>query len=89
MPILIKREGDYKGLLVEIEPLTENADSGSRFIDIRDRLIQEGNDIYYILNDEFNKKEQEIRKWTNEKNKTEEERRSLEFKKTIYITIWT
>lgn len=81
LPILIKREGDYKGLLVEIEPLIENADSGSRFIDIRDRLIQEGNDIYYILNDEFNKKEQEIKKWTNEKNKTEEERRNLEFKK--------
>ena len=29
--ILIKREGDYKGLLVEIEPLIENADSGSRY----------------------------------------------------------
>lgn len=88
LPILIKREGDYKGLLVEIEPLIENADSGSRFIDIRDRLIQEGNDIYYILNDEFNKKEQEIEKWTNEKDKTEEERRSLEFKKdNIYYNI--
>lgn len=88
LPILIKREGDYKELLVEIEPLIENADSGSRFIDIKDRLIQEGNDIYYILNDEFNKKEQEIEKWANEKNKTEKERRSLEFKKdNIYYNI--
>ncbi len=35
LPILIQREGDYKALIQEIEPLIENADSGSRFIDIK------------------------------------------------------
>lgn len=81
LPVLIKREGDYKELLVEIEPLIENADSGSRFIDMKNRLIGEGNDIYYILKNEENKVKQEIEKWTNEQKRAEEEKKELEFRK--------
>lgn len=81
LPILIKREGDYKDLLVEIKPLIENADSGSRFIDIRDRLINEGNDIFFILKDEENLVIEEIEKWQNEEKRAEEERDDLEFRK--------
>lgn len=81
LPILIKREGDYKDLLVEIKPLIENADSGSRFIDIKDRLISEGSDIYFILQDEEKSVSEEIEKWQKEKERAKAERSSLEFKK--------
>lgn len=81
LPVLIKREGDYKDLLVEIKPLIENADSGSRFIDIKDRLINDGNDIYFILKDEESIIAEEIEKWTNEEKRAEEERKTLEFRK--------
>lgn len=81
LPILIKREGDYKDLLVEIKPLIENADSGSRFLDIKDRLTNEGNDIYFILKDEESLVVQGIEKWSNELKKAEEEKRELEFRK--------
>lgn len=81
LPILIQREGDYKDLLVEIKPLIENADSGSRFIDARDRLVGEGNDIFFILKDEGDLVTGEIEKWQNEKKRAEEERRNLHFKR--------
>ena len=81
LPILIKREGDYKDLLVDIKPLIENADSGSRFLDIKDRLTNEGNDIYFILKDEESLVVQGIEKWSNELKKAEEEKRELEFRK--------
>lgn len=81
LPILIKREGDYKELLVEIKPLIENADSGSRFINIKDRLINEGNDIYFILQDEEDLVIGEIEKWEDESKSAKKERRNLYFKK--------
>lgn len=81
LPVLIKREGDYKELLIEIEPLIQNADSGSRFIHLRDRLIDEGNDIYYILKDEDSIITENINKWSREEEKAKEEKKELEFKK--------
>ncbi|SET78306.1 Chromosome segregation ATPase [Natronincola peptidivorans] len=81
LPILMKREGDYKDLLVEIKPLIENADSGSRFIDRKDRLISEGNDIYFILKDEENLVTQKVEEWSNELKKAEEEKKELVFQK--------
>ena len=81
LPVLIKREGDYKELLVEIKPLIENADIGSRLIDIKERLIDEGNDIYFILKDEDNLVNKEIEKWENELKKSEIERDELLYKK--------
>lgn len=81
LPVLIKREGDYKDLLVEIKPLIENADSGVRFIDIKDRLRNDGNDIYFILKDKESLIAQEIEKWANEEKRAKEERKNLEFTK--------
>ncbi len=81
LPVLIKREGDFKDLLVEIKPLIENADSGSRFMDMQERLVDEGNDIYFILHEEENQVKHNIEKWSNELRKTEEERKDLEFRK--------
>ncbi|HZK44114.1 MAG TPA: hypothetical protein VFC73_07470 [Syntrophomonadaceae bacterium] len=81
LPVLIKREGDYKGLLEEIKPLIENADSGSRFWDMRERCIDEGNDIYFILKEEETRVTQETEKWGQEVKKTENERKDLAFKK--------
>lgn len=81
LPILIQREGDYKELIVEIEPLIQNADSGSRFIDLKDRLIDEGNDIYYILKDEEKIVLETIDKWSKEEKRADEEKRELVFKK--------
>lgn len=81
LPVLIRREGDFKDLLVEIRPLIENADSGSRFINMKDRLIEEGNDIYFILKEEERARAQEIEKWSREAKSAEEERKELAFKK--------
>lgn len=81
LPVLIKREGDYRDLLEEIKPLIENADSGSRFIDIKDRLINEGNNIFFILKDEEGLVIEEIEKWQNEGEKAKDEGNVLEFKK--------
>ncbi len=47
LPVLIKREADYKELLIEIRPLIENADSGARFWDMRERCIDE--EMIFIL----------------------------------------
>ncbi|MBM7614033.1 coiled-coil domain-containing protein [Alkaliphilus hydrothermalis] len=81
LPVLMKREGGYKDLLVEIRPLIENADSGSRFIDMKERLIDEGNDIYFILSEEQSRVLHEIHKWDQSEKKGKEEGINLEFKK--------
>lgn len=81
LPILIKREGDYKELLIEIKPLIENADIGSRLIDMKERLINEGNDIFFILKDEDLLVNKEIEKWGIELKKSEIEKEDLEYKK--------
>ena len=81
LPVLIKREGDFKDLSVEIKPLIENADSGSRFLNMKDRLIEEGNDICFILKEEERSEAQEIEKWSHEAKGAEEERKELTFKK--------
>lgn len=81
LPVLIRREGDYKDLLVEIRPLIENADSGSRFLDMKDRFIEEGNDIYFILQEEERFVTQEIEKWNRETKRADDERKELAFKK--------
>lgn len=77
LPILIKREGDYKELLIGIEPLIINADMGSRYSAIKERLINEGNDIYFILNDENLFIDKEIEKWQNELKKSKQEKEEL------------
>ena len=81
LPILLKRESDYKELMLNIEPLIQNADSGSRFIEQRDRFMDEGNDIYYILNDEKMILASEIEKWSLSHKKAIDERDDLNFKK--------
>ena len=81
LPILIKREADYKELLIEIKPLIENADIGSRLIDIKERLINEGNDIYFILKDKDLLVNHEIEKWERELEKAEIEKEDLKYKK--------
>lgn len=81
LPVLIKREGDYKELLVEIKPLIENADIGSRYMDFKDRLIDEGNDIYFILKDEDSLISREIEKWDNELKKSKISKDELFYKK--------
>lgn len=81
LPVIIEREGAYKELLAQIAPLIENAESGSGFIDIKNRLINEGTDIYFILNEEETATTQEVEKWDNELKKVKEEREELEFKK--------
>lgn len=85
LPVLIKRESDYKELLGEIKPLIENADIGSRYMDIKDRLINEGNDIFFILKDEQSLINKEIEKWDNELKKSEREKDALLYKKDNLI----
>ncbi|TCP94638.1 chromosome segregation ATPase [Serpentinicella alkaliphila] len=81
LPVLIKREGDFKDLLVAIKPLIENADSGSRFLDMKERLINEGNDIFFILSEEENYVKQEIDKWGNEEKRAKDEGKNLIYNK--------
>ncbi len=85
LPILLKRENDYRELTLSIDPLIKNADSGARFIDRRDRLIDEGNDIFYILKDQVNILSDEIEKWSNSYKKAEGERTELNFKRDNLI----
>lgn len=81
LPVLMKREGDYKELLIEIKPIIENADIGSRLINHKDSLINEGNDLLFMLNDEVLSVGQEIEKWNKELKKSELEKSDLEYKK--------
>lgn len=81
LPILLKRENDYKELNLSIDPLIHNADSGARFMDLRDRLIDEGNDILAILKDEMNSVVADIDKWTISQKNAIVEKEELNFKK--------
>lgn len=81
LPILLKREGDYKELVQSIGPLIENADSGTRFIERRNRLIGEGNDLYYIINDQLMYINGEIEKWSTSYDDALKEKRELEYKR--------
>lgn len=81
LPVLIKREGDFKELLVGIKPLIENADIGSRYIDIKERLVDEGNDIYFILKDADSSINNEIEKWDNELKKSRIHKDDLFYKR--------
>lgn len=81
LPILLRRESDYKELLISIEPLVKNADSGTRFMERRDRLIDEGNDIYYIINEEMAYINGEIDKWSLSHDRALEEKKDLEYKR--------
>lgn len=85
LPVLIKREADYKELLAEIRPLIENADAGFRFEILKEHVLNEGNDIYFILQEEATKLRQEIEKWGLEVKKAEEESRNLAYKQDNLI----
>jgi len=81
LPVLKKREGDYKELLAKIDPLMKNADSGSRYLDRKDRLNHEGNAIYYTLKDEAGLIGQAVEKWKGEEKKALEEKGRLAYEK--------
>lgn len=81
LPVLIKREGYYKELLVEIKPIIQNSDSGSRFMDQKNRIIDEGNDIYHILKNQENIVDEEIEKWESENERAKFEKKELSYKK--------
>lgn len=85
LPVLIKREADFKDLLIEIKPLIENADSGSRFEDMRERTIDEGNDIFFVIKEEYTRVIEEVEKWDLEVKKAAEESRNLIFEKDNLI----
>ena len=79
LPVLIKRETSYRELLGEIKPLIENATSGAGFLEIKNRVIDEGNDLYFILNEEKNAIGAEIEKWDAEGKKANIEKENLAF----------
>lgn len=86
LPKLLKREGDYRDLIIAINPLIENADIGSKILDMKERCVADGNDLYFILKDEEKNVEKDIENWKNEirkgKKKEEEllfERANLEY----------
>ncbi len=81
LPLLIKREASYKELLLEMKPLIENATSGAGFLEIKNRLINEGNDLYFILNEEASLVKADIEKWDYEGRKAEEEQKVFEFQR--------
>ena len=81
LPILLKRENDYRELNLSIEPLIENADSGVRFIDRKKRLLEEGNNILFILNDEMEQVNGEVEKWSISLKEGEDEKAELQFEK--------
>ena len=81
LPILIKRESAYKNLLVEINPLIKNADTGSRFFDRKNRLITDGNNIYFALKEEENFAIQRLEKLNIDLKNAENEKNELAFKK--------
>lgn len=85
LPILLKRENDFKELILSIDPLIENADSGVRFIQRGERLIDEGNDIFYILKDEGEIVSDEIEKWKSSHEKAIIEKDELNYKRDNLI----
>ncbi|MCF6466661.1 hypothetical protein [Clostridium sp. Cult2] len=80
LPILLKREGDFRDLIIALNPLIENADIGTKFLDMKERCIIDGNDLYFIIKDEEKNAENEIEKWENEikKGKAKEEELSFQ-----------
>lgn len=90
LPILLKREGDYRELISYINPLVDNANVGSRIIDMKERCIDEGNDIFFILKDKEKNIENDIDKWKMEIKKGKEKDQELHFEKDNldYIEIY-
>ncbi|HZK33362.1 MAG TPA: hypothetical protein VFC60_02570 [Tissierellaceae bacterium] len=85
LPILLKRENDFRELILSIDPLIENAESGVRCMDRRQSLIHKGNDILYILNGEIRTVIHEIEKLRDSHEKAEKDKAELNFKKDNLI----
>ena len=81
LPILLKREGDFRDLITAVNPLIENADIGSRILDMKERCIADGNDLYFIIKDEEKNAEKNIEKWENEIKKSKEKEEELSFQR--------
>ncbi|WP_416198647.1 MAG: Chromosome segregation ATPase [Sporanaerobacter sp.] len=81
LPILLKREGDFRELSIAINPLIRNAEIGSKFLDIKERCIADGNDLYFILKDEEKNAEKNIEKWESEIIKSKEKQEELLFQR--------
>ena len=75
LPILLKREGDFRDLIIAVNPLIENAQIGTKILDMKERCIADGNDLYFIIKDEEKNAEKDIEKWKDEikKGKVKEE----------------
>ncbi len=81
LPILLKREGDYRELLFNIEPVIESADVGMRRQEMMERCISEGNNIYAVLNNIYGDIEREIEKWSKERHNALNLKKELSFEK--------
>lgn len=85
LPVLIKRENDYRELLTEIKPLIQNAQIGSKLIDHKEGLIDYGNDLFFILSGEKLFVDREIEKWDKEQKNAYIEKVELEYKKDNFL----
>lgn len=81
LPILLKREGDFRELIYYIEPLIESTDVGMRRMQMLERCIADGNNIYAILKNIFADIEKDIEVWTKEKDKSLIKQKELNFEK--------
>ena len=81
LPVLLKREGDFRELIYFIEPLIQSSDVGMRRLQMMERCVSEGNNIYASLNNIYTGIERDIDIWTSEKNKSIIKQKELNFEK--------
>ncbi|MCQ1531156.1 coiled-coil domain-containing protein [Lutispora saccharofermentans] len=81
LPVLLKREGDFRELIYFIEPLIQSSEVGIRRLQMMERCVLEGNNIYASLNNIYAGIERDIAIWTGEKNKSMVKQKELDFEK--------
>lgn len=81
LPILLKREEDFRDLVIAINPLIENAQIGTKILDMKERCIADGNDLYFIIKDEEKNAEKDIEKWKDEIKKGKAKKEELDFQR--------
>lgn len=81
LPVLLKREGDFRELIYYIDPLIEHSEVGIRRNEMLERCILDGNNIYATLNNIYMDINRDIEVWTNERNKSLDKQKELNYER--------
>lgn len=81
LPVLLKREGDFRELIYYIDPLIEHSEVGIRRNEMLERCILDGNNIYATLNNIYMDINRDIEVWINEKTKSLDKQKELNYER--------